>query len=93
VHTTGHRLTKPYRANFQQEIAATLDDPSEMDEQIRWLFEVIQRLGADANLVPQPAAGLLTCTLAANALGPMSISSPSPRQGPATPGLFDGKKE
>jgi len=28
-----------------------------MDEHIRWLFEVIHRLGANVNLVPQPAAG------------------------------------
>jgi RNA polymerase sigma-70 factor (ECF subfamily) len=39
VHTAVHRLKKRYRAILQQEIAATLDDPSEVDDEIRWLFE------------------------------------------------------
>ncbi len=42
VHTAVHRLKKRYRAILQQEIAATLDDPSEVDEEIRWLFEAIR---------------------------------------------------
>jgi DNA-directed RNA polymerase specialized sigma24 family protein len=42
VHTAVHRLKKRYRAMIQQEIAATLDDPSEVDEEIRWLFEAIR---------------------------------------------------
>jgi RNA polymerase sigma-70 factor (ECF subfamily) len=42
VHTAVHRLKKRYRAILQQEIAATLNDPSEVDEEIRWLFEAIR---------------------------------------------------
>ena len=42
VHTAVHRLKKRYRAILQQEIAATLDDPSEVDEEIRWLFAAIR---------------------------------------------------
>ncbi len=42
VYTAVHRLRKRYRAVLQQEIAATLDDPSEVDEEIRWLFEAIR---------------------------------------------------
>ena len=42
VHTAVHRLKKRYRAILQQEIAATLDDPSEVDDEIRWLFDAIR---------------------------------------------------
>jgi RNA polymerase sigma-70 factor (ECF subfamily) len=42
VHTAVHRLKRRYRAILQREIAATLADPSEVDEEIRWLFEVIR---------------------------------------------------
>jgi RNA polymerase sigma-70 factor (ECF subfamily) len=42
VNIAVHRLKKRYRAILQQEIAATLDDPSEVDEEIRWLFEAIR---------------------------------------------------
>ena len=42
VHTAVHRLKKRYRAILQREIAATLDDPSEVDDEIRWLFEAIR---------------------------------------------------
>jgi RNA polymerase sigma-70 factor (ECF subfamily) len=42
VHTAVHRLKKRYRAILQAEIAATLDDPTEVDEEIRWLFEAIR---------------------------------------------------
>jgi RNA polymerase sigma-70 factor (ECF subfamily) len=42
VHTAVHRLKKRYRALLQQEIAATLDDPSEVEDEIRWLFEAIR---------------------------------------------------
>jgi RNA polymerase sigma-70 factor (ECF subfamily) len=42
VHTAVHRLKKRYKAILQQEIAATLDDASEVDEEIRWLFEAIK---------------------------------------------------
>ncbi|MFI5456786.1 MAG: RNA polymerase sigma factor [Isosphaerales bacterium] len=42
VHTAVHRLRKRYRAILQREIAATLDDRSEVDEEIRWLFEAIR---------------------------------------------------
>jgi DNA-directed RNA polymerase specialized sigma24 family protein len=33
-----HRLRKRYRAILEKQIAATLDDPSEMDDEIRYLF-------------------------------------------------------
>ena len=42
VYTAVHRLKKRYRAILRREIAATLDDPSEVDEEIRWLFEAIR---------------------------------------------------
>jgi len=42
VNTAAHRLKKRYRAILQQEIASTLDDPAEVDEEIRWLFEAIR---------------------------------------------------
>jgi RNA polymerase sigma factor (sigma-70 family) len=42
VHTAIHRLKKRYRAILQREIAATLDDPSAVDDEIRWLFEAIR---------------------------------------------------
>ena len=42
VHTAVHRLKKRYRAILLREIAATLDDPSEVDEEIRWLFDAIR---------------------------------------------------
>jgi DNA-directed RNA polymerase specialized sigma24 family protein len=42
VHTAVHRLKKRYRAILQQEIAATLDDPSAVDDEIRWLFNAIR---------------------------------------------------
>jgi len=42
VHTAVHRLKKRDRAILRKEIAATLDDPSEVDEKIRWLFEAIR---------------------------------------------------
>jgi RNA polymerase sigma-70 factor (ECF subfamily) len=43
VNTAVHRLKKRYREVLKEEIAATLDDPSEVDEEIRWLFEAIRR--------------------------------------------------
>ena len=42
MYTAVHRLKKRYRAILRREIAATLDDPSEVDEEIRWLFEAIR---------------------------------------------------
>ncbi len=36
-----HRLRKRYREILQEQIAATLDDPSEMEDEIRSLFEAI----------------------------------------------------
>ena len=42
VNTAVHRLKKRYRAILQREIAATLDDPSQVDDEIRWLFEAIR---------------------------------------------------
>jgi RNA polymerase sigma-70 factor (ECF subfamily) len=42
VHTAVHRLRKRYREILQREIAATLDDPAEVNEEIRWLFEAFR---------------------------------------------------
>jgi RNA polymerase sigma-70 factor (ECF subfamily) len=42
VHSVVHRLKKRYRKILQNEIAATLDDPSAVDEEIRWLFEAVR---------------------------------------------------
>jgi RNA polymerase sigma-70 factor (ECF subfamily) len=42
VNTAVHRLKKRYKAILQQEIAATLDDPAEVDEEISWLFEAMR---------------------------------------------------
>ena len=41
VHTAAHRLKKRYRAILQEELAATLGDPSTVDDEIRWLFNAI----------------------------------------------------
>jgi RNA polymerase sigma-70 factor (ECF subfamily) len=38
-----HRLRKRYRAMLQEEIAATVDDPSEVAEEIRFLFDALSR--------------------------------------------------
>jgi hypothetical protein len=37
-----HRLKKRYRAILQEQIAATLDDPAQIDDEIRDLFEAIR---------------------------------------------------
>jgi DNA-directed RNA polymerase specialized sigma24 family protein len=42
INTASHRLRKRYRAILQEQIAATLDDPSEMDDEIRSLFDAIR---------------------------------------------------
>jgi RNA polymerase sigma-70 factor (ECF subfamily) len=42
VHVAVHRLRRRYREILQDQIAATLDDPSEMDDEIRSLFEAIR---------------------------------------------------
>jgi RNA polymerase sigma-70 factor (ECF subfamily) len=42
VHTAVHRLRKRYREILQDQISATLDDPSEMDDEIRWLFDAFR---------------------------------------------------
>jgi RNA polymerase sigma-70 factor (ECF subfamily) len=42
VHTAVHRLRKRYREILQEQIAATLHDPSEMDDEIRSLFNAIR---------------------------------------------------
>jgi DNA-directed RNA polymerase specialized sigma24 family protein len=41
VHMATHRLRKRYREILEDQIAATLDDPSEMEDEIRSLFEAI----------------------------------------------------
>jgi RNA polymerase sigma-70 factor (ECF subfamily) len=42
VNTAIHRMRKRYREILQEQIAATLDDPSEMDDEIRSLFDAIR---------------------------------------------------
>jgi RNA polymerase sigma-70 factor (ECF subfamily) len=42
VHVAVHRLKERYRALLQEQIAATLDDPSEVDDEIRSLFDAIR---------------------------------------------------
>jgi RNA polymerase sigma-70 factor (ECF subfamily) len=42
VYTAVHRLKKRYRAILEKEIAATLVDPSEVDDELRSLFEAIR---------------------------------------------------
>jgi RNA polymerase sigma factor (sigma-70 family) len=42
VDVAVHRLRKRYRAILQEQIAATLDDPSELEEEIRSLFEALR---------------------------------------------------
>jgi DNA-directed RNA polymerase specialized sigma24 family protein len=41
VNMAVHRLRKRYREILQEQIAATLDEPSEMEDEIRSLFEAI----------------------------------------------------
>jgi DNA-directed RNA polymerase specialized sigma24 family protein len=41
VHMAVHRLRKRYREILEEQIAATLDDPSEMEDESRSLFEAI----------------------------------------------------
>ena len=42
VHTAVHRLRRRYRQILQEQIAATLEDPSEMEDEIRWLFDAFR---------------------------------------------------
>ena len=42
VHVAAHRLKKRYRKILREQIAATLGDPSEMDDEIRSLFDAIR---------------------------------------------------
>lgn len=42
VHTASHRLRKRYREILQEQIVATLDDPSELDDEIRSLFDALR---------------------------------------------------
>ena len=59
VHNASHRLRKRYREILQAQIAATLDDPSELDDEIRSLFDAIRTQSATrvrgfrANLVQE----------------------------------------
>ena len=41
VNMAVHRLRKRYREILEEQIAATLDDPSELEDEIRSLFEAI----------------------------------------------------
>ena len=42
VNIASHRLRKRYRAILQEQIAATLDDTSELDDEIRSLFDAVR---------------------------------------------------
>ncbi len=42
VYSATHRLRKRYREILQEQIAATLDDPAEFDDEIRSLFDAIR---------------------------------------------------
>jgi DNA-directed RNA polymerase specialized sigma24 family protein len=42
VNTAIHRLRKDYRAILQEQIAATLADPTQIDDEIRDLFEAVR---------------------------------------------------
>ena len=42
VHIATHRLRKRYRAILQEQIAATLDDPSDFDDELRSLFDALR---------------------------------------------------
>ncbi len=42
VHTAVHRLKRRYRTILKEQIAATLDDPAQIDDEIRDLFEAIR---------------------------------------------------
>jgi RNA polymerase sigma-70 factor (ECF subfamily) len=42
VHNASHRLRKRYRKILEKQIAATLDDPSELDDEIRSLFDAVR---------------------------------------------------
>jgi DNA-directed RNA polymerase specialized sigma24 family protein len=43
VHTAIHRLKKRYRTILKEQIAATLDDPAHVDDEIRDLFEAVRK--------------------------------------------------
>lgn len=43
VKVTAHRLRKRYRELIRTEIAGTLEDPQEVDEELRYLFQVLAR--------------------------------------------------
>jgi RNA polymerase sigma factor (sigma-70 family) len=47
VHTACHRLRKRYREILQEQIAATLEDPSELEDEIRSLFDALGTGSAD----------------------------------------------
>jgi DNA-directed RNA polymerase specialized sigma24 family protein len=42
VHVAAHRLRKRYREVLQEQIAATLDNPSETDDEIQALFDALR---------------------------------------------------
>jgi RNA polymerase sigma-70 factor (ECF subfamily) len=44
VYNASHRLRKRYREILEEQIAATLDDPSELDDEIHSLFEAVRRV-------------------------------------------------
>ncbi len=42
VYNATHRLRKRYRRILEEQIAATLDDPSDLDDEIRSLFDALR---------------------------------------------------
>ncbi len=47
VHSASHRLRKRYREILEEQIAATLDDPAELDDEIRSLFDALRTKSAN----------------------------------------------
>jgi DNA-directed RNA polymerase specialized sigma24 family protein len=42
VHTASHRLKKRFRALLEEQIAETLEDPADLDDEIRSLFDALR---------------------------------------------------
>lgn len=42
IHTAVHRLRKRYRKNLEAQIVATLDEPADLDDEIRSLLDAIR---------------------------------------------------
>jgi RNA polymerase sigma-70 factor (ECF subfamily) len=48
VHSASHRLRKRYREILQKQIVATLEDPAELDDEIRSLFNALRTESANS---------------------------------------------